>query len=190
MATKKVQLEAAVDNLRTLVRALPDDDVVGPVLPPNAGTRPGLDHQAMAYGVRVEQMELTRSCWCATLIYHLSPEANKGKRGVYVQAVDERGQRVRDKSLRIMYTWEGRQPWEHVIPAVLDKRDGPEEIGHGMIDINWGQRLSVWLIDGGTISDIVGNLHSMHPAEYAPSGDKWNYEGHHSFLVRFQRVIV
>ena len=124
--------------------------------------------------------------WRCVLVRHLTPEENKGRHGVYVDAVDSLGQRVRNLRLRIGYTWEGRQPTEKAEPVPLDKPDG--ETGHGVIDIYKGQKLSVWLTGDGLASDVVQGIHSNHPDELGPNGETWNSVGHHSFYVKFQIV--
>jgi hypothetical protein len=190
MATTKAALLAAIDNLRTLVRNLPDDDSGGGEVGPTPATlaRPPLLNQASAYGVTVQQVGTERPYWAITVARHLSPDENKGKRSVFVQVFDANGWRVRDSRLRIMWTWAGRQPWEIAPPAALDKVDGPLELGHGNLDLYWGARLSVWVDGDGLPSDVAQNLHTMHPAEVGSTGEKWNYEGHHSFYIRFQRM--
>ena len=190
MATTKAQLLAAIDNLRTLVRGLPDDDSGGGEVGPTPVTlaRPPLVNQALSYGVTVQQVVADRPYWAATLVRHLTPVENKGKAGIFVHVFDANGWRVRDSRLRIVWSWAGRQHWEIAPPAPLDKADHPMELGHGNIDIHWGARASIWLEGDGLPCDVVNNLHSMHGPELGPSGEKWNYEGHHSFYVRFQRV--
>ena len=53
------------------------------------------------------------------------------------------------------------------------------------IPVYKGQTIAVWM---GEHSDVVIGLHTMHPDEFGPNGEKWNSAGHHSFYICFQKV--
>jgi hypothetical protein len=127
--------------------------------------------------------------WRAEFVEHLDPLRNRSKHNVYVDVVGADGQRVRDARLRIGWTWEGRRSDEQATPARLDKPDGE---WHGNVPLGHvGQVTSVWIEGDGAPSDVVGNLHTRHPNEPTPgSAELFNTVGHHSFYVRFRRVVA
>lgn len=129
------------------------------------------------YGVRVHSP--IKSRWRAVEARHLSPEENKGKHNIYVDAVDEDGQRVQGVSLR--WAWDGGGEQK---PIAMDKPEGEPMCNIPM----WkGQMVAVWR---GEDSDIVTGLHTMHGDEAGPGGELWNSNGHHSFYIKFQRAAV
>jgi hypothetical protein len=111
--------------------------------------------------------------WKAIGVHHLSPEENQTGHNVYLEALDEDGQRVSD--VEVVWTWEGNA---ETYKVSLDK---PANEPAGNIVMHWDQRVALWVSTG--FSDEVVNLHIMHPDE-APG----NTRGHHSFYVVFQRV--
>lgn len=192
--TTKAELLSAVDALRVLVLGLPDpsNPSTGSGTSSGDGAEPpptdehSLETAAGKYNAIIERATSPVSglYWRCVEVRHLSPDGNRGRHGVYVDAVDGAGQRVQNPYLRIGWTWEGRQSSQLAPSRPLDKPDG--ETGHGMVDIYPGQRLSVWLADGLRKSDTVSNLHSMHADELGPGGEIWNSYGHHSFYLKFQ----
>lgn len=127
--------------------------------------------------------------WKVVEVRHLSPLENRSKHNVYVDVVDEAGQRIRDNNLRIGWDWVGRRADERADPMPLDKPDsepaGNVPLGHP------GQVTRVWVIGHGLASEAVENLHSNHPDEPTPgTNDLFNTRGHHSFYVRFQRTVA
>jgi hypothetical protein len=140
-------------------------------------------NQARAYGVRVlPATALGQRYWRVVEVRHLAPAENRGKRNVFVDVVDEAGNRINDPTLRIGWRWEGQRADEQSPPARLDKPQGEPA---GDIPLNPNQKLTIWIIGRYLVSDAVEGLHSMHPDEYAPDGFKGNYTAHHSFYVRF-----
>ena len=97
---------------------------------------------------------------------HRTPEENQGKHNAYVTAIDENGQRVRDRVLRIGWTWEGRTADEPAEPKRLDK---PDNEPAGNVDIYGGMHLAVWITGDGLPSDRAENLHTHHPDEPGPT---------------------
>jgi len=119
-------------------------------------------------------------------VRHLSADENRGKHNVYVDVVDESGQRVRRDDLRIRWRWLGQRYDEYAKPAALDKPDSPLEFGHGNIDLSKGVQATVWIgTDDATVSDEVGPFHTYHRDERASDGRLGNSIGHHSFYAKF-----
>lgn len=157
-------------------------------LVPAAVTLRGSVNEAEAYGVRLEPANAPGNSpfWQVINVRHLSADENRGKHNIFVRVLDANGQRDRNPSLRVAYTWEGRRPDERAPLRPLDKGDA--DIGHADIDINKGQRISVWIEGDGLPSARVVNLHTDHEAnEQTSDGQDGNTRFHHSFLVTFQR---
>lgn len=148
-------------------------------------------NDAAAYGVRIVSAEVAEgeSYWRVIGVHHLTPEENRGKHNVFLEALDENGQRVRNPIAWAGWTWEGRRPEEAANPVPLDK---PDNEPANNIVMHFGQIVSVWINgltpDAAAISDQVENCHTSHPDELGPSGEVWNSIGHHSFYVVFQRT--
>lgn len=144
-------------------------------------------NEAKNYGVLIQETaDQSRIHWSAELVTHLAPDENRGRHNVFVDVVDKNGGRIRDDRLRIGWTWEGKRPNEAAPPKPLDKPDYDD--GHGNVDIYAAQTLSIWIHGDGLDSDIVSGIHTRHPDEPGPNGEKWNSYGHHSFYIRFVRV--
>lgn len=108
-------------------------------------------------------------------VHHLTGEENKGKHNLYLDCVDESGNR---RSERIQWGWEGQKPTEIVTPVILDK---PITEPAGNISIHAGQK--VWAQVFGQETDRVENVHTLLGNENA-----WNSNGHHSHYVVFMYV--
>ncbi len=144
-----------------------------------------LNEAADKYGVRIVEAEVAPgdTYWRAIGVHHLLPEENMSQHNVFIEAVDEQGNRIRNPLPQVGWTWEGRQPHENAPPVRLDK--GANEPAGNVI--MWaGQILSVWML--GAKSDRVEGLRSTHPDEPLPDGRLLNTYGHHSFYVVFQRT--
>ncbi len=143
------------------------------------------------YGVRIQPADIAagETYWRAVGVHHLTPEENQFNHHVYIEALDESGQRVAGPPAWAGWTWEGRQPHEEARPQPLDK--GANEPA-GNIPVDKGQVLSIWIAgqsaNAADKSDRVVNLHSAHPDERAANGELWNSVFHHSFYVVFQRT--
>ena len=144
---------------------------------------------ATQYGVQiVRASNETEHVWTAVSVRHLTPSENRGRHAVYVDVIDEDGNRDRNPSLRIGYfDFDG-----DTTPSfkVLDKPETPMELGDGNVDLYTSQTLSVWLSGYGLSSDMVTGIHSRHADEPGPNGENWNSYGHHSFKIVFQRQRV
>ena len=144
-------------------------------------------NQAEGYNVHLTPAAVTagQCYWHVTSARHLSPEENRGRHNVFVDALDENGQRCRMPTLRIGWSWAGRRPDEQAPLKPLDK---PDNEPAGNVDLYAGQHLEAWIEGDGLPSDHVVNLHTDHPDEPGPGGQLWNSRGHHSFHVIFQRT--
>lgn len=137
------------------------------------------------YGVQLQLASVSseQRYWRVLGVYHLTPEENQGKHAVYVDVVDEAGNRVRDPNLRLHWGWEGQRPDEQVNPKAFDKPDSEPATN---LDLYKGQHLWVQIEGDGLPSDRVCNCHTSHTDEPGPHGETWNSFGHHSFYVLFQ----
>jgi len=139
---------------------------------------------------QVEKMDAPESntgkYWELLVATHLEPWENLGRHNIYVTALDESGNRVRDPNIKIGWTWEGRRDDEAAEPLALDKQDG-EPPGNVPL-YSPGMKATVWIEDRVNPSDRVVNLHTNHPDELGPNGEIWNSIGHHSFNLVFQRM--
>lgn len=144
-------------------------------------------NQAADYGARVQEADAPPGAtyWKIVGVRHLSPDENRGKHNIFVDAIDESGQRVRNPDLRIAYTWEGRRDDEPAPPKPLDK---PDNEPAGNLDVYKGQIITAWLQGDGLPSDRVAGLHTDHDDEPASDGGNGNTRFHHSFHVLFQRA--
>lgn len=136
---------------------------------------------AAVYGVNVSRATGVPA-WKAISVRRLSGSENGSKHHVFVKVLKANGDRDRDPSLRIGWTWEGKRPSEPAPPVPLDKPDRGE-LGHGNVPINPRQKIGVWIIGGAPFSDLVSGMHTGFPDE-AP-GNTW---GHFSYEVVFQRT--
>jgi hypothetical protein len=143
------------------------------------------------YGVRIVKADVAEgeTYWRLVGIHHLSPEENVSKHNIYIEALDEQGNRIKNPIAWAGWTWEGRRPNERADPVALDK---PDSETAGDIAIHFGQKASIWLKglnrDANDKSDRVENLHTAHPDEPLPDGRLLNTIGHHSFYLVFQRT--
>jgi len=142
---------------------------------------------AAPYGVRLEQQAgaVGQLYWRVVGIHHLTPDENRGRRAVYVDVIDEAGQRVHDPNLRLRWGWEGQRADEHADPKAFDKPDHEPATN---VDLHRGQQLWVQIEGDSLPSERVLNCHTDHADEPGPGGETWNSVGHHSFYVVFQRA--
>ena len=107
-------------------------------------------------------------------VHHLTPEENQGRHHIFLDALDEAGNRQFGAQASV--TWPGGQQ-----TITVDKPLG--EPGANFPLWKW-QVASVEML--GLPSDRVENLHTGHPDE--PPGLN-NTLFHHSFAVDFQRTV-
>jgi hypothetical protein len=154
----------------------------------NNGGQPIND--AADYGVRIMEAAIPEGevYWRVIGIHHLYPRENFGNHHVYLEAVDENGQRIKNPYAWAGWTWEGRQPGQRADPVILDK---PPYEAAGNIALHIQQTVEVWIKGlsptANEPSDHVANLHTRHPDEPLEDGSLLNSIGHHSFYVVFQR---
>ncbi len=138
----------------------------------------GTVNDAVAYGVEIQpaQVEKGQKYWKVIKVHHLSPVENHGNHNIYVDLLDEDGNRIYGAKVRM--TWQNGQG-----EATIDKPENEP-----------GTNFPLWKHQVGTVegvglpSDKVVNLHSGHPDEPGPPA--WgNTLFHHSFYVVFQRTI-
>ena len=148
-------------------------------------------NDAVNYGVRLVEADVAEgeTYWKVLGIHHLLPRENFSKHNIYLEALDEQGQRIQNPPAFGGWTWEGRRSHERANPVPLDK---PQYEAAGNLAVYFGQVVSVWINgtspDGREKSDRVENLHTTHPDEPLPDGSLLNTLGHHSFYIVFQRT--
>lgn len=149
----------------------------------NTGHEPFND--AARYGVRITQADVPTGehYWRVIGVHHLTPDENKRRHHVYVDVLDEQGQRVRDPNLRLAFNWESN-PEPPPEPKRLDK---PDNEAAADVPLNKEATYRVWLTGAGP-SDVVADLHTRHPDENDRQGEAQNTFGHHSYYVVFQRA--
>lgn len=184
MRIELIRITQAVTNLYAMLDAIeqgvPPEEPTIPPLPPD--TQLVRNNQADGYGVKIDEWDPAeqRPVRIAKMVRHLSPAENAGKRNVYIDVVDQNGQRDRNPKLKVEWTWEGRKPWEAAPPVALDK---PASEPMANIPLNAGQKLRVWITGDGIPCDEVYNISSDHPDE-----GNGNTRFHHSFHVTFKKV--
>ncbi len=132
-------------------------------------------NQAAAYGVRVVPADLPEGAtyWRVIRVRHLSPDENQGRHHIFLDALDEAGERAFGAQARV--TWPGGEQ-----TITVDKPLG--EPGANFPMWKW-QICAVDML--GLPSDRVENLHTGHPDEPPGLG---NTLFHHSFEVLYQRA--
>lgn len=133
-------------------------------------------NDATAYGVSIVPVDVPvgTTYWRVVRVHHLTPDENHGNHHVYLDALDEAGQRLFGAQARI--TWSGG---EQVV--TIDKP--ANEPGTNFPMWKW-QVVAVEM--QGLPSDKVTNLHTGHPDEPPGTG---NTLFHHSFQVDFKRTL-
>lgn len=149
-------------------------------------------NDAESYGLRIVDAEADtgETYWKVVGVHHLTPDENRSNHHVYVDVLDEAGERITGPNVWIGWTWEGRRDDEPANPVPADK---PAAEPAGNIAVFKGQRVSVWVkgtsADAQDKSDRVEGVHTEHPDEPLADGTLWNTIGHHSFYVVFQRTV-
>ncbi|MEM7344823.1 MAG: carboxypeptidase-like regulatory domain-containing protein [Chloroflexota bacterium] len=143
------------------------------------------------YGVRIKEASVAEgeTYWKVIGVHHLEPRENFGNHHVYMEALDEEGNRVKNPPAWVEWTWQGRRPDERADPVILDK---PVAEAGGNLSMHFGQIVSIKVKgtnrDGQDKSDWAENMHTAHPDERLGDGSLLNSIGHHSFYVVFQRT--
>ncbi|RME48727.1 MAG: carboxypeptidase regulatory-like domain-containing protein [Caldilineae bacterium] len=156
-----------------------------------AGKDP-INDAAQKYGVRIEPAEVAagETYWKVIGVHHLLPMENWSNHHVYLEVLDENGNRVRNPIAWVGWTWENRRPEEPANPVPIDK---PDFEPGGNIAINKEQVVSVWVAglaaNATDKSDRVTGIRTTHPDEPLEDGTLHNTWGHHSFYVVFQKTV-
>ena len=151
-----------------------------------------INDAAEKYGVTIvpaNDVKPGEKYWKVIGVHHLLPLENWSNHHVYVDALDENGNRVRRPIAWVGWTWENRQPDEPARPVAVDK---PDYEAGGNIAIDKNQIISLWINgrrpNAQAKSDKVINIKTTHPDEPLPDGSLHNTWGHHSFYVVFQET--
>ena len=133
-------------------------------------------NDATAYGVEVVPADVPAGAtyWQAVRVHHLTPAENHGNHHIFLDALDEGGNRINGAKARI--TWPGGEQ-----TITVDKP--LNEPGANFPLWKW-QVAAAQMLD--LPSDQVVNMHTGHPDEPPGTG---NTLFHHSFRVDFQRAV-
>lgn len=132
-------------------------------------------NDAAGYGVSIVPARSINAYRCIG-VYHLTPKENGGRQNVFIEVLDERGNR--DRSPTLNWTVSLDRPMQS---KSLDKPDNEPAAD---IPMSPHDTVTVRINDGkpNGDSDSVGNLHTRHMEP--GTGDVW---GHNSFFLVFQR---
>jgi|GEM_PF-670921 len=142
---------------------------------------PVLENNAAPYGVTVEPVTVSpgTTYWRLTRVHHLSPNENRGRHHLYLDALNTDGSRAFNSKAAV--TWNGG---EQIV--TVDKPLNEPGTNFPMFKF---QECSVEM--QGMPSDKVHGVSSSHPDEPNPNGTQsGNTLFHHSFLVIFQEVTA
>lgn len=149
------------------------------------------DNEAASYEVVIEPAQVVegQTYWKVIGVHHLKPLENFSNHHVYLEVLDEQGNRVRQPVAWVGWTWKDRRPEEPARPVPIDK---PSFEPGGNIAVDKHQVVSVWVnglsADASEPSDRVVGIRTTHPDEPLPDGTLHNTWGHHSFYVVWQRT--
>lgn len=144
---------------------------------------PAINDAAAKYGVTIREAQAVdgQFYWRVIGVHHLASEENEGNHTILVEALDEKGIRIRQARVWAASTFENNMDPPQV--SALDKADY-DPMG---CDFPMGKdgTYSAWIAgasrDANEPSDRVERLHTRHADE--GSG---NTIGHHSFFVVFR----
>ena len=132
-------------------------------------------NDAEAYGVEIipADVEPGQVYWKAIRVHHLTPEENNGRHHIFLDAIDEAGERLYGALFAIL--WDGGSD-----TVTIEQQ--PPEAGANFPMWKW----QVCSVEGmGAPSDRVINLRTDHPDE--PPG---NTLFHHSFAITYLHTIA
>lgn len=149
-----------------------------------------INDAAEKYGVEIAPAEVAvgETYWKVIGVHHLLPLENWSNHHIYLEALDEAGNRARNPGAWVGWTWENRGPDEPAQPVPVDKPDNEPGCN---IAVGKNQIISVWVngaADAADKSDRVISLRTTHPDEPLSDGQLHNTWGHHSFYVVFQQT--
>src|SRR5262245_6251743 len=95
------------------------------------------------YEIRIVRADVAEgeSYWRVIGVHHLLPEENFSNHNIFLEALDEQGNRIKTPIPFAGWTWEGRRANERADPTPLDKGDNEAA---GNISIGSNQTVSVW----------------------------------------------
>lgn len=120
---------------------------------------------------QVEKFTGTGTYWKAVVLVPVAPEDNGGNHHVYVDL--RNGDR---NTVKLGWTWEGRQSGEYAYPVSFDKPANEPACNLAMFNATH----SIW-VDGRYPSEKVANLHYRYKDAPTPGSTY----GHHSWYVAF-----
>jgi hypothetical protein len=128
---------------------------------------------AADYGVSIIRARSINSYRCL-LAYHLTPDENAGGNSVYVEALDEQGERTTEPLVN----------WTCTLGGPIESNDLTSSSTEPATKINMRRfdTITCWINDGVLDSDSVGNIYTRH-ADEAPG----NSYGSHSYFLVFQK---
>lgn len=129
-------------------------------------------NDATRYGVQIGRSK-AMFVWRCIGVYHLAPNENNRRHNVFIECLDEHGNRVND----VVINW----TWADGAPPQVKRLDKPANEPAADIPIDKDVSITLWVKDR-IESDRVGNLHARHPDEGTQ-----NTLFHQSFYVVFQR---
>jgi len=132
-------------------------------------------NDAEAYGVEIipAAVEPGQEYWKVIIVHHLTPEENGGRHHIFLDAVDEAGERLYGTLFTI--SWDGGSD-------TVTIEQPPPEAGANFPMWKW----QVCSVEGvGAPSDRVINLRTDHPDE-APGNTLF----HHSFAITYLRTVA
>jgi hypothetical protein len=136
------------------------------------------DNRAATYDIVINQppAEKDQKFWACIGAYHLTPNENRGKHVLFLEAMDETNKRIFGTAFK--WGWEG-QRLDEPSPDLIDDKP-PNELANLVL---WANQIIWAAVRDAIPSGEVKKVRSTHPDE-AP-GNTW---GHHSFYVAFKRV--
>jgi hypothetical protein len=129
-------------------------------------------NDAASYAASIMRVK-SPNAWRCIGIYHLKPEENRGRHNVFIECLDENGNRLRYPIIGWTWVYGG--------PVQQKRLDKPANEPAADIPIDGQATITLWVADE-LESDVVTELYTRHKDE-AP-GNTW---GHHSYYVVFQR---
>ena len=137
-------------------------------------------NDATAYGVAVKPCDAPLGSWYwrCIRVHHLSGSENRGNHHFFLDVLDEFGRRINAAKIKV---WWGPTLSESAV-CVIDK---PANEPGTNAPLWAGQVLNACVIDEPILSDVVMGVSTAHPDEEAG-----NTNGHHSFLVVWQRTYA
>jgi hypothetical protein len=132
---------------------------------------------ASKYGITIVKPDPTlgKVQWRCIGVHHLTGQENAGNHHVYLDVLDEKGNRI--NGARLMVVNNGKVPYQVTI-------DKPADEAGANLPMYWNDILAIY-IAGDHPGDKVVGFHTRHEDE-----EQGTTRGHHSFYVVWQRQVV